>query len=327
MCKRRALALRLAGCPVPGMRIILLFLMACALPLHAEKAPCREPDKTIRIWETGGWKGELPDGWKTEGPEKSDQQAHMGGTQAISNVSVPLLEYYAPKISPKSPGDPAPKSIIICPGGGYHILAWDLEGREIATWLSSQGVHAFVLKYRLPRAADKVRHAPALQDSQRSVSVVRSMAGELGLSADKIGSLGFSAGGHLAAITSCSWRTRTYTAADEIDKLSCRPDFSVLVYTAYLNKPDTVELDPQLKVDAETPPSLLIHAVDDPIPVQAPIAWTLALKAASVPVELHVYPDGGHGYGLRSDKSVKLWPRRVEEWLAGLENGKMESEK
>ncbi|MES2708966.1 MAG: alpha/beta hydrolase [Verrucomicrobiota bacterium] len=275
----------------------------------------REPDKVIHFWQEGDWKGGLPDQWKLEGPELSVPTDHMGGITTIKNISDPVLAYFAPDKAHAAEGKG--KGIIICPGGGYNILAWDLEGTEIATWLSGLGYHAWVLKYRLPRPGTKdVRHLAALQDAQRALSLVRSQAKETGLNPDQLGIMGFSAGGHLAAMASLKFDERSYPARDAIDAVSCRPSFTVLIYAAYLVKDNDSPMDPEYVVTASTPPAFLSHAADDPIPCRTPIEYFQALRKNKVSAELHIWPDGGHGYGMRSALSPKDWPNRLAAWLA-----------
>lgn len=292
----------------------LLFLLSTVIPaVSAEKPPVRPADETIKIWQEGGWKGELPAAWKTTGPEKSEVTPHMGGTLAVKNVSQPLLEYFKPAAD-----NAAKRAVIVCPGGGYNILAWDLEGTEVATWLSGLGYHAFVLKYRLPKSGD-VRHVVALQDAQRAISLVRSRGEGWGLAADQIGIMGFSAGAHLSALTATRHAQRSYEGRDDIDKASCRPDFAALIYSAYLLKDATDPasgINPDLTIGPDTPPSFLAHAMDDPLPCANATAWVLAMQKLKIPAELHIYAEGGHGYGLRSDKSVAAWSGDMAGWLA-----------
>lgn len=295
---------------------LLLLLFLGALPLHAAepaalpKPPVREPDRILHPWQEGGWKGELPGGWKIEGPEQSETTQHMGGTLTIKNVSDPILAYYAPDKKSDTPA----KGIIVCPGGGYHILAWDLEGTEVATWLSSLGYHAWVLKYRLPRAgADEVKHLPALQDAQRSISFLRSQAAATGLDPTQLGIMGFSAGGHLAAITSTSGNERAYPARDAIDAVPCRPDFTGLIYPAYLFKDDQ---NPGLSPGPGSPPAFLSHSADDALTWQNSSSYFQALQTQKIRTELHVWSDGGHGYGMRSPVAPKAWPALLAAWLA-----------
>lgn len=288
----------------------LLFCLLSAVSVMAQvPVPSRPSDETLPIW--GG--GELPGGWKIEGPEKSEKTAHMGGTLAVKNISVPQLEYFKPQ------GEISRRAVIVCPGGGYNILAWDLEGTEVATWLSGSGIHAFVLKYRLPRP-DDVRHAAALEDAQRAISLVRAGAEARGIAPDQIGIMGFSAGAHLSALAATNHAKRSYPARDSVDAVSCRPDFAGLIYSAYLlkdAKDPASGLNPDLPAGPDTPPAFLVHAMDDPLPCANATSWVLAMQKLKVPAELHLYAEGGHGYGLRSDKSVRGWPANMILWLKG----------
>ena len=294
---------------LPSAFLLLLSL----IPLGAAGPPrpaLREPDRVIHPWQEGDWKGQLPGGWKIDGPEQSEVTPHMGGTLTIKNVSDPILAYFAP---PTRPGSPA-KGLIVCPGGGYNILAWDLEGTEIATWLSQLGYHAWVLKYRLPRSGeDTVRHLPALQDAQRSISLLRSKAAALGLDPQQLGIMGFSAGGHLAAVTSTSGNERAYPARDAIDEVPCRPDFSGLIYPAYLAKD---EKSPGLVPGPGSPPAFLSHSADDGLTYHHSNSYFNTLQSHKIPAELHLWPDGGHGYGMRSPLAPKAWPTLLAAWLA-----------
>ncbi len=231
--------------------------------------------------------------------------------ERLTNVTKPTISFY-----------PAPKdhntgaSIIICPGGGYSILAWDLEGEEIAKWLNSIGVNGIILKYRVPKRPDEPRYVPPLQDAQRAMSLVRSHAQEWNLDPHRIGMLGFSAGGHLTAATSTNFDKRAYETIDDVDQVSCRPDFAVLIYPAYLAGEDNKGLAPEIRVTAQTPPTFLVQTEDDPVKVECSVNMFMALKQAHVPAELHAYTTGGHGYGLRpSDHPVSEWPQRCADWL------------
>lgn len=233
----------------------------------------------------------------------------------LTNVTKPTLTVFRPA---KEAATGA--CVIVAPGGGYNILAWDLEGTEVAEWLNSLGVTACVLKYRVPRRPGASKTDPpvaALHDAQRAVSLVRSKAKDWDLDPAKIGMLGFSAGGHLTAWTATNADKRSYDAVDDADKASCRPDFVVLVYPAYLTdkqKPDA--LAAEIRASKDTPPTFFAHAYDDPISPENSVRFFLELKRLKVPAELHVYTTGGHGFGLRaSDKSASTWPARCEEWL------------
>ncbi|MGE0610119.1 MAG: alpha/beta hydrolase [Pirellulales bacterium] len=227
----------------------------------------------------------------------------------LTNVSRPMLTVYKP-----SKEIDTGAAVLICPGGGYHILAMDLEGEEVAAWLNSIGVTGIVLKYRVPRRENLPKHAAPLQDAQRAMSIVRGHASEWGIAPARIGILGFSAGGHLAATACTNFGQRRYEAIDDIDKVSCRPDFAVLIYPAYLVEEG--QLQPEVPVTAETPPVFFVHAGDDGISPENSIGMYLALKKAGVPSELHVYASGGHGFGLRpSEHPASQWPDRCAAWL------------
>jgi acetyl esterase/lipase len=225
---------------------------------------------------------------------------------------VPTLTVYRPPAE-KDTGT----AVLVCPGGAYRILAMDLEGTEVCAWLNSIGVTAALLKYRVPLRAGREKYAAPLQDAQRAMSLLRYRAKEFALAPERVGVLGFSAGGHLAAVLSTSGNTRTYAASDEADARNCRPDFTVLIYPAYLTvKEEADKLAPELKVSAQTPPAFIAMTQDDPVRVENALYYTLALKQAKVPVELHLYPTGGHGYGLRPTKElVTTWPVRASEWM------------
>ncbi|MGH8247444.1 MAG: alpha/beta hydrolase, partial [Gammaproteobacteria bacterium] len=240
----------------------------------------------------------------------------------ITNVKNPTITRFRPA-SAKSNG----VAIVICPGGGYWNLAWDLEGDEVAAWLNTVGVTGFVLKYRVPRRTDQPERLPApgpLLDAQRAIRLVRSRAAEWGIDTNRIGILGFSAGGHLAVATAPRFDQRGYEPMDEIDKVSCRPDFAVAVYPGYLieQQPAGVEINkevlaPYIRIPKETPPIFLVHATDDPVAgAENSVVMYLALKRANVAAELHVYAHGGHGFGVRkSNLACSTWTDRCVAWL------------
>jgi acetyl esterase/lipase len=204
--------------------------------------------------------------------------------------------------------------VLVLPGGGYSILAMDLEGTEVCQWLNSIGVTAMLLKYRVP---DPPPHTKAFEDAQRAFGLVRSRAVEWGLDARRIGVLGFSAGGHLAASLSCGFHEREYAPVDEADRFSCRPDFTVLVYPAYLVAGGTeFTLDAAIRPSGDTPPAFIVQTQDDPFGVNNSVAYYTALLRAGVKGEMHLYESGGHGYGIRpSAMPVSGWPVRLEEWM------------
>jgi len=269
----------------------------------------------IPLWPEGapGDKGELP----AEADTTKATDGQVGGRRVmrIGNVSNPTITIFP---SPKERDTGA--AVLVCPGGGYHILAWDLEGTEVCDWLNSIGVTGVLLKYRVPRRPGLPAHAAPLQDAQRAMGIVRQRAVEFGIDPKRIGVLGFSAGGHLAATLSNNYDARTYPKVDAADEQSCRPDFSVLVYTAYLTvKEEGDKLAPEMRVTSQTPPTFLAQTEDDGVRVETSLFYYLALKNAKVAAELHIYPTGGHGYGLRPGRDfVTTWPQRADDWLKGL---------
>ncbi len=272
------------------LAVFLLFSLAAA-PI-----PTPEPDERIAVW---------PDRPLLE---KSDDEVDYKNIIRIKKVTRPAIEFY--KSDTAKANAPA---VVIFPGGGYNILAYDLEGTEVAEWLNSIGVHAVVVKYTVP---GNQREA-ALKDAQRAFGIVRSKAKAWGIDPKQIGVLGFSAGGHLAANLSTNYQKRNYDAIDEADKLSCRPDFTVLIYPAYIyGEKDKRAMAPEIKVDAKTPPAFIVQTLDDRRLVDSAFNYTRALKDAKVDGELHLYARGGHGYGLRpSDNPVSGWPKLCGAWL------------
>jgi len=229
----------------------------------------------------------------------------------LGSVSAPTLTVFAPKAS--STG----AAIVVFPGGGYNILAIDLEGTEVCEWLNSAGIACVLLKYRVPDTGPYPKSAAALQDAQRAVGLVRLHAAEWRIDPNRIGVLGFSAGAHLAAAVSTHFEKRLYDPIDAADRLSCRPDFAVIVYPGYLALAEkSFALNPEVNPTAQTPPTFIVQAEDDPVHVENALVYYLALKNAKVPAELHIYAEGGHGYGLRrTELPVTAWPQSVETWL------------
>jgi acetyl esterase/lipase len=210
--------------------------------------------------------------------------------------------------------------MLICPGGGYWNLYWELEGEEVANWLNSQGVTGIILKYRVPRRPDEPKGEPArrpLQDAQRAISLVRSKSQEWGIHPDRIGIVGFSAGGHLVMSTSTSFEHRAYEPLDDVDKVSCRPDFGVAVYSGYLKSKEKDEIAAGLSVPAGTPPIFLVHGGDDIVSSpEHSLFMYLALKRAGVPAELHIYAGTTHDFGVRkNDRPYAAWTESCTHWL------------
>jgi acetyl esterase/lipase len=269
------------------------------------------------------WPGKAPDESGQADPERvlmSPKLDHKQvevtePTRMVTDVSKPTLTICRPA-KHKGTGT----AMLICPGGGYWNLYWELEGEEVAAWLNSIGVTGIILKYRVPRHPDEPKGEPArrpLQDAQRAVSLVRSKAGEWGLHPQRIGMVGFSAGGHLVIATATSFEKRTYEPIDDIDKLSCRPDFAILAYPGYLKVKDKEELAPGLRIPPGTPPVFLAHGGDDIIsPPEHSVLLYLALRRAGVPAELHVYASTPHDFGVRaSDQPCSTWTEACARWL------------
>ncbi len=230
----------------------------------------------------------------------------------IQNITRPMLEVYKPE---KGNGT----AVIILPGGGFNYVVQDKEGSETAQWLNRHGVTGFVLRYRTRDASSKPLWMRPLQDAQRSLSLLRSRAVELGIDGKKLGVVGFSAGGGLAAMLATGNANRTYEAVDRIDNASSRPDFAILVYPAGMLEKDSTRLVPQIRVTKSAPPMFLVHAGDDrgaSSPLNSAILYTELLRN-KVSAELHIFQNGGHGYGMREvDGSlIDSWPDRAEDWL------------
>jgi acetyl esterase/lipase len=233
---------------------------------------------------------------------------------AVVNVSQPTMTVYSPK------GTNTGVAVVVFPGGGYRCLAIDLEGTEICDWLTSRGITAVLLKYRVPtpRLGAYAESPLALEDAQRTVGLVRFHAAEWQIDPHKIGVIGFSAGGHLVTAMSTHFDNRSYPAVDAADKESCRPDFAIALYPGHLWKGDkNFELNPNVPVTSNTPPTFLLQAENDPVDnVNNSLVYYMALKNAGVPVEMHLYAQGGHAFGLRRTKfPITDWPRLVETWL------------
>jgi acetyl esterase/lipase len=283
--------------------VLLVFTVSCALA--AGPAP-------IRLWPHGA-----PGDSGGIGPEKDTTKSTdkmVGGRKVIrlGGVSEPTITVYpAPK-----PAD-SHAAVIVFPGGGYNILAMDLEGTEVCNWLNAHGITGVLLKYRVPRRKNRPPYEAPLQDAQRALSIVRSRAAEWNISPNHIGVLGFSAGGNLAAYASTRFAQRAYPAVDAADNVSCRPDFAVLIYPAYLAKQDgTNGVVPELTISRETPPTFIVQTEDDPVHVENSLTYYLALKNAQVPAEMHLFSKGGHGYGMRETGApVNRWPEELKAWL------------
>jgi acetyl esterase/lipase len=259
------------------------------------------------------WPGKPPGQTEAAGEEKDTTRPKDGliaGKRVVrlGNVSKPTLTVYRPA-KDKDTG----AAVVVCPGGAYRILAWDLEGTEVCDWLVKNGVTAVLLKYRVP--ALRPRGEGPLMDAQRALSLVRSKAKDWGIDPKRVGQLGFSAGGHLTAATATAAK-RAYEAIDDVDKLDCKPNFCVLVYPGYLTNDKKDGLAKDVKVTKQAPPMFLVHAKDDQVPAANSEQMAKALKAAGVAAELHLHDKGGHGFGLRkTERPVTRWPERCAKWM------------
>jgi acetyl esterase/lipase len=292
------------------------------------------------------WPGAAPDPQPVKGPElvTTDPKALIAGktVTAVSNVTRPTMTLYAPQ------GNNTGAAVVVFPGGGYQILAIDLEGTEVCDWLTQKGITCVLLKYRVtevgpyPKSGPYPESSMALEDAQRTVSLVRFHAAEWHIDPNKIGVLGFSAGGHLVVATSVHFDKRLYPPVDAADEVSCRPDFAVAIYPGHLSyaasewdtrqgtkkyalpppedasiaDPD-LELNPDIRVNSQTPPTFLLQAEDDHVDsVYDSLSYYIALKKAGVPAEMHLYSQGNHAFGLRHTKlPITGWPQLVETWL------------
>jgi acetyl esterase/lipase len=297
-------------------RILTLAALTLSVPVLTQAQPAWPPAPghvTMNIWPAAA-----PDPVPTTGPEADTTTAKdnlIAGKPLIrlGNVSTPTITLYTPK------GRNTGAAVVVFPGGGYSILAIDLEGTEVCDWLNGIGVNCILLKYRVPNTGPYLTKSPAaLEDAQRAVGLVRAHAAEWKIDPNRIGVLGFSAGGHLVAALSTHYDKRLYPTQDAADSQSCRPDFAFVIYPGYLADTHDSFLDKlDLHPTANTPPTFIVQAEDDPVHVENSTTWFLALKTANVPAELHLYAKGGHGYGLRPQANlpVTTWPASAATWL------------
>jgi len=291
----------------------MLMKFILALSLLISSAIAIEPAQILDLWP-----GQAPGEVKANGPEKDTSKPGEGLVAGkplirLGNVTKAQIHVFLP---PKEKANGT--GVVICPGGGFSILAWDLEGTEVAEWLNSLGVAAVVLKYRVPTSGLENKWLTPVMDGQRALGLVRSHAAEWNINPARVGVLGFSAGGHVATRLALDFTERRYPAVDTADQLPLRPDFAVLVYSAYAYDEKAGRLREDVTVPKNAPPLFFVHAFDDPIPVQNSLLLAAEAKKSGVPAEVHVYDTGGHGYGLRpqADKPVTTWPARCAEWMA-----------
>lgn len=278
------------------------------------------------------WPGTPPDDKPMPGPETVIVGKKLLAGRHVTasrNISQPTMTIYSP--TRKNRG----AAVVVLPGGGFQILAIDLEGTEVCDWLASKGITCVLLKYRVPsepydwhcdcRPDNLMISSRSLEDVQRTIGLVRLHAKEWHIDPHKLGVLGFSAGGYLAAEISTNYQRRLYALVDEADKESARPDFAVLLYPGHLVadsdrlKPlsGSDRLNPNVPVTPETPPTFLVQAGDDKVDgVKQSLIYYAALQGAGVPVEMHLYAHGGHAFGLRpTTEPITHWPALAERWL------------
>lgn len=290
-----------------AFRLLLFVTAAATVCLTHDVMAEGRPE--ITIWPNG-----LPAGAKPVDGNRVDELKAKLTEERIYYVETPSLTIYrAPKGKANGCG------VVICPGGGYNILAWPKEGLEVAEWFNSIGVTAAVLKYRVPRRDPDAPHVEPLQDAQRAVRLMRHHAKEWNVDPNRVGILGFSAGGHLTVMTGTHWDKPAYEAIDEADELSCRPDFMCPIYAAYLGndyKDDVAELGSLVRLTKQTPPTFLAVTADDKMRGAQAALLFVELKKLKVASEVHVYSKGGHGYGLReSENPISRWHHRLGDWL------------
>jgi acetyl esterase/lipase len=298
---------------MPKRLLMFVALAMFSTGLHAQSStwPPSADHLTMPLWP-----GAVPDPVTVPGPEgdmTTAKDGNPGGKSVvrIGNVSAPTLTVYTPK------GKNTGAAVVVFPGGGYRILAIDLEGTEVCDWLNAAGVSCILVKYRVPVAGPYPKSPAPLEDAQRALGIVRAHAEEWHIDPHRVGVLGFSAGAHLAAALSTHYDQRLYPSIDAADKLSCRPDFAFIIYPGYLaiaeqNFAPNADIHPT----AQTPPTFLVQAEDDPVHVENAVVYFMALKNAKVPAELHIYAEGGHGYGLRrTELPVTTWPQTAEIWM------------
>jgi acetyl esterase/lipase len=302
-------------------------IFACALSMTVMV----DASAASTVWEPSAghaqipiWPGAVPDAMPSAKPE-----AVAADWAKVTNVSRPTMTVYGPE------GRNSGAAVVVFPGGGYQILAMDLEGTEICDWLTARGITCVLLKYRVPDSGptikDDRRYYPkvqtGLQDAQRTIGLVRQHAGQYHIDPHKVGVIGFSAGGHLVAAVSTHFARRTYPAVDAADTPSARPDFAIAIYPGHLwahedqdpatRKEEDLSLHTDITVSPATPPTFLLQAEDDHVDgVGQSLAYYVALKKAGVPTEMHLYAQGGHAFGLRPSKlPISHWPALVEQWL------------
>jgi acetyl esterase/lipase len=322
--------------------LIALVLAGCATPYHSALAQRRTP-LGVELLESGKRQRGLADTGRTEvllwpsGPPDAGaavtvaQEAMHYATDSetgerklaggkpyvyVENVTRPTITVYPPTTANTG------AAVIVYPGGGFSVLAMDIEGTEACDWLTANGITCVLLKYRVPCApeGDYRECSPAHRDAQRAMRIVRSRAHEWRIDPNRIGVMGFSAGAHMAIMSSTRFDD-LYTPVDDQDRLSSRPDFALVLYPGRVAYRRTNFVpNPAIQVTSRTPPTFLVHAYDDDLnPVENSLLYATALRKAGVPAEIHVYAKGGHAFGLRrTTVPATAWPTVAEAWLQDL---------
>jgi acetyl esterase/lipase len=290
--------------------LTILLASTSVASILADDSP--KATRAIKLWsdKAPGESKEYPAEGDTSKP--NDRSVADRAVVRIGNVTQPDLQIYSP-----APEKATGACVLVCPGGGYNILAYDLEGTEVCQWLNSIGVTAALLKYRVPRREGKAPYEAPLQDAQRALNLLRSQASSLQIDPKRIGCLGFSAGGNLCTMLTTRFDQLTYPKTDAADELVPRPDFTLLIYPAYLvDKDNKQQLASDVVFTKETPPMFLTMAQDDGLGCENVLVPAMKLNELKVPFSLHLYPTGGHGYGLRNTGNPsQIWPDRAAEWM------------
>lgn len=312
-------AMRMLPAVLAASFLVYAPVSASAQPTQPSSWPPGPEHATVTLWPHGAPTPATEPGTPAPapGPERdmtTPQDRPVAGRAVVrlGNVTVPTLTLY---LAPKAHNTGA--AVLVFPGGGYRIVAIDLEGTEVCDWLNSIGVNCLLVKYRVPASGPYPKSSAALQDAQRAIGLARQHAAEWGVDPHRIGVLGFSAGAHLAAALSTHYDQRLYAPIDTADQQSAKPDFALVIYPGYLAIAEqNFAFTPDVPVTAATPPTFLLQAEDDPVHVENAVQYFLQLKRAGVPAELHVYAKGGHGYGLRpTDLPITHWPELAATWL------------
>jgi acetyl esterase/lipase len=297
----------------PGALLLGVTLAATSHVLLAQQ-PAWQPAPghlTLPLWPHGAPGAAANPPAEVDTTTEKDRPVAGRPVIRLGNVSNPTLTVYRPQ------GKSTGAAVVVFPGGGYKILAIDLEGTEVCEWLNSIGVTCVLVKYRVPDTGPYPKSPAALQDAQRALGIVRRHAQEWEIDPTRIGVLGFSAGAHLSAALSTHFEQRIYEPVDTADQISCRPDFAVIVYPGYLALSEQgMAPNPEIHPTEKTPPTFIVQAEDDPVHVENATVYFLQLKNAKVSAELHIFAQGGHGYGLRrTELPVTAWPEDVAKWL------------